>query len=121
MRAPGCERKAHAVGEGEQALSVLGLHVRRVREVLPPAGADLDLRVDQLTRRRDREQIVLAAGLDHRREFVRELERIGVEDRELLLEPDGEILGGFEDLPRASEVEPRVLAHRWAPYPVYAR
>ena len=91
---------------------MLGLHRCGVGEVVAPARADLDLGVDQLARGGHGKELVLLTRLHHRRELVCELERVRVDDRELLLEPDREVLRGLEDLPCASEVEPRVLAHR---------
>src|SRR6185312_13239899 len=69
------------------------------------AGADLDLGGDQLARCRLRQQGVLLRGGVEILKAVLQLERGGVEDGELLLEPDREVGGGLESLPSEVEVE----------------
>jgi len=77
-------------------------------KVSPPPGSDLDLGVDQLPANGGRELVVGLGGLVQLLEAVLELERLGVEDRELLLDPDREVRGGLEGLVDAVEVEPGV-------------
>ncbi len=89
-------------GEREQPAPALVLALERVGEVLALAGADLDLRGDQLAGDRVGQHVV-ARG----RRLAEPLERVGratsvsrIEQRELLLEPDREVGRGLEDLPR---------------------
>ena len=72
------------------------------------ARSDLDLGVDQLAARRGRQQLVGAALLHQGLEAVLELERRRVHDRELLLQPDGEVVGLLEGLADPVHVEPVV-------------
>jgi hypothetical protein len=76
----------------EQARPPLALALGRLGEGLRAAGADLDLGGDQLPRRRFRQHLVPLAGGEDVLEAVLQLQRLRVEDRELLLEPDREVL-----------------------------
>ena len=78
--------------EGEQAPSALALEGEGFDEGLAPTGDDLDLRGDQLARDRCGEQGVTLQGVVAQLLEARdELQRGGVEDRELLLEADREV------------------------------
>ena len=101
------QRDSHALREREEAGAALLLVADRLREALAAPGADLDLGVDQLSRRRLGEQVILEAALVDLLEAVLELEGVGVRQRELLLEPDREVLRGLEHLARPRHVEGR--------------
>ena len=58
VRSPRGEPQAHLVGKSKETLTMLRLHRDRVGEVLATAGADLDLGVDELARRRDGQKLV---------------------------------------------------------------
>ena len=88
MRAAGGERDPEALAEREQAGAAFALELHRLGEGLAAARADLDLGVDQLAGDRLGEQLVLLAGAAELLEAVDELEAVGVDERELLLEPD---------------------------------
>jgi hypothetical protein len=100
--------QAHAVfcDEPEEPVtSVLLLH-HRVRERRALPRADLDLGRDQLAGDRLREWRVGAfRGIAQLLESLDELERLGVEDLELLLDADREVLGVLEDLACTVHVE----------------
>ncbi len=84
---------------------MLALELHRLSEALRPPGADLDLRGDQLSGRRLGQQLVLQAGGVEVLEAVAQVEALGIDDRELLLEPDREVGRGLEQLPGPLEVE----------------
>ncbi len=95
-------------GQREEPAPPRALPREGVAEVRARPRDDLDLRGDQLARD------VLAEPGDRSRARVaqlleagREVERLGVEDRELLLEPDGEIGGHRERLHGAGEIDRR--------------
>jgi hypothetical protein len=105
MGAGGRQGQAHPLRHGEKPLPPLALAGDGIREALASPRADLDLRGDQLTGDRVDQQLVPPAGLAQVLEAMLELERLGVDDRELLLDPDGEVSGSLEDLPGALKVE----------------
>ena len=85
---------------------MLALARLRVVDVLAAAGDDLDLRGDELARDRGGEdRIALGGGVAQLLEARHEVERLRIEDRELLLEADRQVLGGREDLLGAVEID----------------
>ena len=111
MRAGAAERDPERVGEVEELCAPLAHGHGSLGKVLAPAGTDLDLGGDQLP-----DQVLL-----ERRPFrcvlqlleaVRELERLGVEDGELLLDGDREVLRRFELLARERDLVLRAQALR---------
>jgi hypothetical protein len=92
VRAGRAEGGALALGQGEEPPPVLALAGERVLDVLAAARGDLDLRGDQLARDRGGQQRVGLGGLAQLVEAPYHVQRLGVEDRELLLEPDGQVL-----------------------------
>jgi hypothetical protein len=94
-----------ALCEAEQPRPALGLHGHSLREARRTPRPDLDLRVDQLSGGRFSEQLVALTRGEQLLEPVDELEGLGLDQRELLLEPDREVRRGLEDLARALEVQ----------------
>jgi hypothetical protein len=95
-RAPGvgarrCQESTALRRQPEQVSARLALAPGRVREVLAAAGANLDLRLDQLAGDRLDQQLVLGGGIAQLGEAMIERARTRVEDRELLLDPDREV------------------------------
>ena len=90
-----------SLGQREQPRAALALALDRLGEGLRPARADLDLGVDQLAGGRLGQQLVLQAGARTGPRSRGELERLRIDDRELLLEADGEVGRGLEQLPGA--------------------
>ena len=80
---------------------------RGLLEGVAAAGADLHLGGDQLA-----DQVLLERrplrGRLQVLEAIRQVERLGIEDGELLLDRDREVLRGFELLPREGELFRRV-------------
>src|SRR5262249_31350828 len=78
--------------------SALGHPLGRLGEGEAAAGLDLDLGRDQLA---DEVLVELRARgrLFQLLEAVRELERVGIEERKLLLDRDGQVLGVLESIP----------------------
>ena len=104
MRAGRAERDAVLVGEREQPAAAVALCGDRGGEVLAPARADLDLRGDQLAGDRLGEHGISGRGVAQLLEALHVSPRSrGVEQRELLLEPDREVGRGLEC--RASGVQ----------------
>jgi hypothetical protein len=98
VRAGRPQQQAVLAGEREQARARRPLARERIGEVLATARGDLDLGADQLARDRTGEHVV---GVGVRPQLVVALDeraRLGIEDRELLLDADREVLGGLEDL-----------------------
>ena len=95
VRAGRAERDAARLGERPELLPPLAKQRGRVGERVAAAGADLDLGGDQLA-----DQVRLELGPLRRLlellEAVDEAERLGVEERELLLDRDGEVGNGVE-------------------------
>ena len=94
------------LGEREQPAAVLALAVQRVGEVGAGAGDDLDLRGDQLTR--DvlvQQRVARASGVEQLFEAWFQLQRGGVQQRELLLQADGAVHRLREGLHRPVEVQ----------------
>jgi hypothetical protein len=103
---PGGHQQGAAVGrEPEQPRARLALARQGVREGLAPVRADLDLRRDQLSSHASREDLVALRGRAQLLEALHERARLGVEDAELLLDPDREVRRGLEDLPGSLHVE----------------
>jgi hypothetical protein len=90
VRADRGEGGAEVVREPVELRSTLAEPLRRLREVLRAPGPDLDLRRDQLAYEVLLEVRPLRGRLQLL-EAVRERERRRVEDRELLLDRDGEV------------------------------
>jgi hypothetical protein len=105
VRARRTERHAARGAQLEQAAAHVALARDGVVEVLATAGADLDLAGDQLARDRGRERVVAGRRVAQLLEPRHEVQRVGVEDRELLLEPDRPVFRGSERLRRAVQVE----------------
>jgi hypothetical protein len=105
VRAGRAEPHAVLLGEREQAAARLALLGPRVGDVLTAAGADLDLGRDQLARDRVGEHGVVGAGVLQVLEARDQLQRFGMDERVLLLDPDGEVLGSLEGLARSGEVD----------------
>ncbi len=91
MRARRAERHAVLGGEREHPPAALALAGDRVGEVRARAGDHLDLRGDQLARDRLREPRVGVRGRAQLLVARHEFERLGVEDRELLLDPHRQV------------------------------
>jgi hypothetical protein len=105
VRAGRAERDAARLGQREQAGARVALAAQRVVEVLAAPGADLDLRRDQLAGDRLGEHRVLErSGIAQLLEARHQVERGGVEHRELLLDPDGAVARGSEDLLGSGQV-----------------
>ena len=105
VRAGRTEQDPEPVGETEERRATLLLEVDRLGHGLGPARADLDLGGDQLPGDRIPERrFVLGCSAEF---FVAidQIEGIGVEDRELLLEADGEVGRVLESLSGNSEIE----------------
>ncbi len=86
------QRGALFAGQGEQPSAALALAAQRVGKVLAAAGDDLDLRGDQLTRDRLRQQRIALAGTGAQLLEARyQIQRGRLEDRELLLDADREV------------------------------
>ena len=101
----GAEGDALLAGEREEPAAGLLLAGAGVGDVGAGAGADLDLGGDQLAGDRVHEDVV---GLPRALEVLEardELQRLRVDQRELLLEADGEVGGALEDLARGGEVD----------------
>jgi hypothetical protein len=91
MRAGGREQRVPIGGEAKEPRACLALALGRVGEGVPPPGADLDLRLDQLARHRFRKARIRVGRLPQLLEAVVERERVRIQDRELLLDPDREV------------------------------
>ena len=103
MRARVRERDVEAVGELEELRAPLGHARDRLGERLALARADLGLGGDQLAR----EHAVEHRALRRRSEVleaVDEVVRLGVEERELLLDGEREVVGGLEPLPGGAQL-----------------
>ena len=115
VRPRGPEREAEWLDERGELGAALGEGRRDVRERRLLPGLDLDLGRDQLA-----DEIRLERGASHGSlhvlEAIDEVERLGVEQRELLLDGDREVLCRLEALERLVEdllARPRAgrLAH----------
>jgi hypothetical protein len=103
-----CQPDAALRREAEEAQAGVVLPGDRVGEGRPLSRPDLDLGRDQLSGDRVRERRVRAGGILELFEPLDEVERVGIEDLELLLDPDREVLGVLEDLADAVHVEHQV-------------
>ena len=99
MRAGGADQEAHRLDERAELGTPLGNCGGYVRERLLPPRAHFHLGRDQLADQVLLERRALRSGL-HVLEAVRELERLRVEERELLLDRDAEVGRAFEVLAR---------------------
>src|SRR5215210_3506071 len=79
--------------------------VLRARTAAGAPRADLDLGADQLARDSLGEHRIFLRDGAELLEAVVEGERLRVEDRELLLDPDREVRGGLEDLSDSRHLE----------------
>ena len=109
MGAHRSQGQSHLVGDPEQPLAPRALPSRGVGEGLAPPRTDLDLGVDQFALDRVGELRIAQAGLLHLLEPMLEIEDGGVQDRELLLDPDREVGRGLEQPANLVEVKPVVL------------
>ena len=98
MRSRRREPHPELVRQAEELGAPLAETLRRLREVGTPAGADLDLGRDQLADERAVEVAPDRGGLELL-EAVYEPERLGIEDRELLLDREREVLRLVESFP----------------------
>ena len=102
VRAGRAELRAARAGQREQRTPALALAMHRIDEVRAGARDDLDLGGDQLTG-----DVLVQERVGQRRrvaellEARRKVERLAVEDRELLLETDGQVSDASEGLDRA--------------------
>jgi hypothetical protein len=103
MRSSTGQTDVEAIGELGELVTALRHALRRLAEVATATGLDLDLGRDQLA---DQVLVQLTArgSLFQLLEPVRELERLGIEERELLLDCDGEILPGFKRLTSGTDL-----------------
>jgi hypothetical protein len=99
------EQRTVTLGEAEQPGARLALRGERSLKRVAAAGADLDLRRDQLTRHRPHEEVVVAGGSLQLLKARDERSRLPVDDRELLLDRDREIRRGVERLPDEIDVQ----------------
>jgi len=107
-RAPGVragrgERDSDLVGELVELPATLAEPRRGLLEGVGAAGADLHLGGDQLADQVLLERCPLRGRLQVF-EAIRQVQRLGIEDGELLLDRDGEVLRGFELLAREGEL-----------------
>jgi hypothetical protein len=110
----GSEEHTETVGEFSELVTPLAHAGRRVAEAFAPPGSHLDLRGDELADQVLLELRVLRGRLELL-EPVRERQRLGIEDRELLLDGDGEVLRGFVRRAREPDLlvraQPLLLTH----------
>ncbi len=99
MRARSGERDAERIGELEKLRAALPEPGCGPLEVVAAAGADLDLGGDQLADEVRLERRVLRSRLELF-EAVRQRQRLGIEDGELLLDRDREVARLLELLAR---------------------
>jgi hypothetical protein len=99
------EPHAMALGEREQAAARFLLLGARVGDVQALARADLDLRGDQLAGDRVGQHRVAHAGVAQVLETRDQLQRLGIEERPLLLDADRQVLGDLEGLARGGKVD----------------
>jgi hypothetical protein len=106
MRRRRAERDAARAGQREESVARVALAGDRVVQVIPPAGDDLDLAGDQLPGDlRVEDRVLLRGGVAQLLEARHEVQRRRVEDRELLLQADGEVRRLLEGRPRASDID----------------
>ncbi len=97
-------------GEREELARRVPLQLDRLGEALGPPGANLDLGVDQLPAHGLRELGYRLGRVAEPLEAVREIEGVGIEKRELLLERAGEVDRLLEPLARQIHVEALVAS-----------
>ena len=97
----GAERGSVLRREGEQGATAFALAGERVVYVRARARDDLDLRGDQLTGDRMAQERIGRRGRAELLVARRQFERTRIQDRELLLHPDGEVPRGLECLLRS--------------------
>ena len=98
----GAEREAERLDESDELVATLGDDPGHVGERVDLAGLDLGLGRDQLAGERAFDRRANGCCL-HVLEAVDEIERDGVEQRELFLDRDGEVGGCLEALAGVSE------------------
>ena len=95
VRTRRAEQETHRLGERPKLRAALGHRRGHVGEGLLATRADLDLGRDELA-----DEMLLERGPPRRRlevlEPARQVERLRLEDRELLLDRDGEVGRGLE-------------------------
>ncbi len=115
VRARRAEEQAHRLDELTQLRATLGQRGGNIHERLLAPGADLDLGRDQLADEMLLERRALGGRLDLL-EAVHEVERLRVEERELLLDGDREVRRVLEQRPGAGDHllrrERLLVAHR---------
>ena len=115
VRPGGAEEEAHRLDERLQLRAALGHHAGDVGEALLAPRPDLDLGGDELADEMLLECRAARRSLDVL-EPVREVERLRIEDRELLLDRDREVGRGLELLARTRDQlvrrETLLVAHR---------
>src|SRR6201999_3433374 len=89
----------------EQPATQVALGAAGSGQVLAAAGPDLDLRGDQLAGDRLAQPRVVGGGVAQPLEVPDELERLGIEHGELLLQADGEVGGCLKRGTRSVDVE----------------
>ena len=110
MGAGAAEPNSEPVRESAELRPPLGDARDDLGEGVTPARPDLDFRGDQLTDEMLLELGALGESLELL-EAVRQRERLRVEDRELLLDGDGEVLRRFELLTRLLQQDAVVVSH----------
>src|SRR4051812_22459237 len=105
MRAGAAEPDAELARQREQPPARLALAGEGVRKRVALRRADLDLGGVQLAGDALLEDVVRAARFVDLLEALRERQRVGVEDLELLLDPYGEVGRFLERLARTRHVE----------------
>ncbi len=100
----GPQPEAALGGEREQPPAALALARESIFQVAPPPRDDLDLRGYELAADALAQELVLLRGALQQREARYEVERMRIEDLELLLDPDRQIRRGREQLLGALEV-----------------
>ena len=108
VRAGRGEQHAAVGRQPEQAGARLALALGRVGEALALPGPDLDLRADQLPGHRLGQHRIGSGGLLQLVEALVERQRVGFEDRELLLDSHSEVRRGLERLMDAGHVQHQV-------------
>jgi hypothetical protein len=98
-----CEPDREPVGQIEELRAALAHPFRDLPEVRTAARLDLDLGRDQLPDDVFVELRPLGARLQLL-ESVRELERLGIDERELLLHGDREVLPVLKGVPREADL-----------------
>jgi hypothetical protein len=91
MRAGGSQSNPLCRGEGEKTPPSLALAHERILQICADARDDLDLGGDQLPRDAVVKHVVRLCRVAQLLEARAQIERVGIEDRKLLLYADGEV------------------------------